>query len=62
MTKHPDNQHPIDILMDVAQRMYPDRELDILSFAEAKLALDATMEGLDRVGPWENRDASEGED
>lgn len=50
MTKVLDDQHPIEILKDVARRMYPDHEIDERSFAEAKLALDATLEGMDPLG------------
>lgn len=42
-------EHPIVILADMARYAHPGRELDIPSFMEAKLALDATMDGLDPV-------------
>lgn len=48
--KHLEDQHPIEILKDVCKRMFPDREIDEPSFAEAKLALDATLVGLDPLG------------
>lgn len=45
-----DVNHPVDVVKDVAAHVYPNNDLDEASFAEAKLALDATIEGLDPLG------------